>query len=71
SLINLLHPVDPSGTLWRTVLWVNSYLARHQAVALLALVGFILGGASHSIADIISTAHKHWRRRHPVMRRFL
>jgi len=71
SLVNVLHPVDPSGTTWRVGLWLDGYLQRHVAVSGLLLIGFVLGGASHSIADVISTAHKHWRHRHPVLRRFL
>jgi uncharacterized metal-binding protein len=71
SLINLVSPVDPTGTTWRAALWLDSYLRRHALIALLLLTGFILGGASHSIADLISTAHKRWRRRHPFLRRFL
>ncbi len=61
ALVNLLHPVDPTGTSWRTALWVGSYLDRHPAATILALVGFILGGASHTIADVLSTGFKHLR----------
>ena len=65
-LVNLLHPVDPTGTSWRAALGVGGYLARHPGVVGLSLIGFILGGASHSIADYISTGVKHLRhhRRH-------
>src|SRR5690348_15916096 len=69
--INLLHPVDPSGTSMRALLWINGYLTRHSGIVILALIGFILGGASHTIADLLSTGFKHWRRRHPFLRRFL
>ncbi|MGI8589150.1 MAG: metal-binding protein [Chloroflexia bacterium] len=71
AVVNLLQPVDPSGTSLRAARWVGTYLHTHGAAALLALLGFVLGGASHTIADIISTAHKHWRRRHRVLGRFL
>ena len=63
SLINLLHPVDPSGTTLRTLQWLQGYLQRHTAVVGLVLIGFVLGGASHSIADWTSTGFKHLRRR--------
>jgi uncharacterized metal-binding protein len=69
-LVNLIQPIDPTGTSQETVLWIGDYLGRHREAALLVLIGFILGGASHSIADNISTGFKRWRRRHPLLRRF-
>jgi len=71
SLVNLLHPIDSSWTLRQTGFWLEGYVSRHPIVSGLVLVGFILGGASHSIADVISTAHKRWRSRHRVLGRFL
>jgi len=63
SLVNLLQPVDPSGTSLRVAQWIAGYVQRHPFVVGLALLGFILGGASHSLADWISTGSKHLRRR--------
>ncbi|HUS16952.1 MAG TPA: metal-binding protein [Chloroflexia bacterium] len=71
SLVNLLHPIDSTGTLRQTWFWLSGYVSRHPIVSVLLLIGFILGGASHSIADVLSTARKRWRRRHPILGRFL
>ncbi len=59
SLVNLLHPVDPTGTSLHVAQWIEGYVQRRPLVVGLALIGFILGGASHSIADWISTSLKH------------
>jgi uncharacterized metal-binding protein len=63
NLVNFFQPVDPTGTSLRAALWIQDYTTRHSAALGLALVGFVLGGASHSIADWISTGFKHFRRR--------
>ncbi len=58
-LVSLLDPLDPTGASWRTAVWVGAYLNRHPGLVALSLVGFVLGGASHTIADVISTGVKH------------
>jgi uncharacterized metal-binding protein len=62
-LFNLVSPVDPTGTL---ATWANTafgWVRGHPAVVGYAVAGFVLGGASHTIADIVWSGIKRRVRR--------
>jgi len=58
GLLNLLVPVDPSGTLMNASLTVLRWIEAHPMVVFYAVVGFILGGAVHTLADTFVTGIK-------------
>lgn len=58
GLLNLLVPVDPTGTLLTVAAAITGWIEAHPAVIAYALIGFVLGGAAHTLADLISTAIK-------------
>lgn len=58
GLINLLVPVDPTGTLFSVATLMLRWIKSHPATIFYALMGFILGGAVHSLADIVVTRVK-------------
>jgi uncharacterized metal-binding protein len=55
GVLNLLVPVDPTGTLFAIAQWILDWIRGHPATIFYALMGFILGGAVHSLADIFVT----------------
>ncbi len=63
GLTNLLTPVDPTGTLIRVVEAAGRWIGTHPAVVGYAVLGFVLGGAAHTLADIIWSGIKKRLRR--------
>lgn len=53
AVINALVPIDPTGTFVRTAADVRFWMETHPWVIAYAAVGFVLGGASHTLADSI------------------
>jgi uncharacterized metal-binding protein len=53
GLVNLLTPVDPTGTLLQIARQSAAWIETHPSVIGYAVVGFVLGGAAHSLADIV------------------
>lgn len=53
GIANLLTPVDPTGTLLSMATTVGLWIRDHPAVVGYTVVGFVLGGAAHTLADIV------------------
>jgi uncharacterized metal-binding protein len=53
GLVNLLTPVDPTGTLLQIARQSAAWIETHPSVIGYAVVGFVLGGAAHTLADIV------------------
>ncbi|HEX8220548.1 MAG TPA: metal-binding protein [Chloroflexia bacterium] len=53
ALVNLFSPIDPTGTLLQLATTTGRWLQDHPAAIAYTLLGFVLGGASHTIADIV------------------
>lgn len=53
ALINALVPIDPTGTFFRTATDIRLWVQTHPAVIAYMAAGFVLGGASHTIADSV------------------
>ncbi len=60
TLINLLVPIDPSGTMLKIAVSIAAWIQIHPATIAYALAGFVLGGAAHVIADSVVSAFKRW-----------
>jgi uncharacterized metal-binding protein len=56
GLLNLFVPVDPTGTLLNLTNTIAKWIEAHPAVIGYAVLGFVLGGAAHSLTDTITTA---------------
>ena len=61
ALLNLVVPVDPTGTLLRTANTVTHWIEAHPATVGYALAGFVLGAAAHTLTDTVVTAIKRRR----------
>ena len=68
ALLNILVPIDPTGTMWQLARMLSAYVQLHPVIVLYGLLGFIGSGAVHVIADVIYSGRKRWRR---VIRRML
>lgn len=53
AIINALTPIDPTGTFVRAASDIRYWIEAHPLVVAYAGVGFILGGASHTVTDSI------------------
>jgi uncharacterized metal-binding protein len=53
GLTNLMVPVDPTGTLLNLACAAPVWVEMHFPIIAYATVGLILGGASHTLADIV------------------
>lgn len=53
ALINALVPIDPTGTFLNAAIRVRVWVETHPWVVAYVGAGFVLGGASHTLADII------------------
>jgi uncharacterized metal-binding protein len=53
ALINLFTPIDSTGTLLNLSRTLSVWTQSHPILIAYALVGLLLGGASHTLADII------------------
>ena len=51
ALINALVPIDPTGTFLSAAGEIRTWLQAHPWVIAYAAAGFVLGGASHTLAD--------------------
>ncbi|MBF6613507.1 MAG: metal-binding protein [Chloroflexi bacterium] len=58
GLLNSLVPVDPSGTMLVVTSAIARWIAGHPATIGYSVSGFVLGGAAHTLADLIVTAVK-------------
>ncbi len=63
GLLNLLVPIDPSGMLFGVASAVWLWAGRHPHVVAYAMLGFVLGGATHTLADMLFSAIKARLRR--------
>ncbi|MGA7732930.1 MAG: metal-binding protein [Chloroflexia bacterium] len=53
AVINALVPIDPTGTFLSTAAQVRAWIETHPWVIAYSAAGFVLGGASHTLADSI------------------
>jgi uncharacterized metal-binding protein len=53
ALINLFTPVDATHTLLNMSRTITAWVQTHPAIITYALTGLLLGGASHTLADIV------------------
>jgi uncharacterized metal-binding protein len=53
TLINLFTPVDATGTLLNLSRTITAWTQSHPTLIAYALAGLLLGGASHTLADIV------------------
>jgi uncharacterized metal-binding protein len=58
GLLNLIVPVDPTGTVLRITDAIATWIAAHPATIGYAVLGFVLGAAAHTLADTVVTAVK-------------
>jgi uncharacterized metal-binding protein len=58
ALLNILVPVDPTGVLRQIARATWQWGNQHPSVVAYTLLGFFLGAASHTIADVVVTAFK-------------
>lgn len=63
GLLNLLTPVDPTGMLLQAATTAGSWVRDHPAVVGYTVLGFVLGGAAHTLADIVWSGVKRRARR--------
>ena len=63
GILNLLVPVDPTGLFFRVTATISAWIERHPATIFYALLGFILGGALHSLIDSLFSGVKRSIRR--------
>jgi uncharacterized metal-binding protein len=61
--INALVPVDPTNTMLNVATNIREWLEAHPVVIGYAVAGFMLGGAAHSLADIVWSWIKRKTRR--------
>ena len=54
-LVNMLVPFDPTGTLLQFARDTARWMQQHPSTVFYALVGFILGGATHVLLDTVFT----------------
>jgi uncharacterized metal-binding protein len=57
-IANLFMPIDPSGTLRLIGADLVNWVMRHPLPITYAIIGLVLGGAAHTIADIVFTGVK-------------
>jgi len=53
GLLNLMVPVDPTGSMLNSARAIWNWLESNLTTLAYAMVGLILGGAAHSLADIV------------------
>ena len=53
ALISLFSPIDPSGMLSQAAITTSRWVQDHPVAIVYILLGFVLGGASHTIADVV------------------
>jgi uncharacterized metal-binding protein len=53
ALINLFTPIDSTGTLLKISRTVTGWVGTHPTIISYALAGLVIGGASHTLADIV------------------
>ena len=53
ALINLFTPIDATGTLLYLSRTITAWTQSHPTLIAYALAGLLLGGASHTLADIV------------------
>jgi uncharacterized metal-binding protein len=58
GVLNLLVPVDPTGTALSVTAQIGRWVEAHPSTVGYVVLGFVLGGAAHTIADIVSTRFK-------------
>ncbi|HYP40999.1 MAG TPA: metal-binding protein [Chloroflexia bacterium] len=63
ALINFMTPVDPTGTLLNIATTIGQWLESNPVTVGYALVGLVLGGASHTVTDVVFSGIKRRIRR--------
>ncbi len=58
GVLNMLVPVDPSGLLLSIARTAWQWIGSHPFTTAYAMLGFILGGTTHTLADLLFTAIK-------------
>ncbi len=58
GLLNLLVPVDPTGTLFKWAATISAWMEGHPSTVGYAVAGLVLGGAAHTVADAVWSAAK-------------
>jgi uncharacterized metal-binding protein len=58
GLLNLAVPIDPTGLAFGVTANVSEWVQSHPATLGYTVLGFVLGGAAHSLTDSIWTAVK-------------
>lgn len=58
GLLNLIVPIDPTGTAFDITATVAAWVQTHPATVGYAVLGFVLGGAAHSLTDSLWSAIK-------------
>jgi uncharacterized metal-binding protein len=53
GLLNLLVPIDPTGTLVQVTTAIGAWAQAHPSAIGYTILGFVLGGAAHTIADVV------------------
>ena len=53
AVINLFSPMDPTGTLLQAARTSGRWIQDHPAVIAYTLLGFVLGGAAHTVTDVV------------------
>ncbi len=69
GLLNLMVPLDATGTMYRVTAEIARWISTHPAAVGYAVLGFVLGGAAHTLADIVVSRVKSSVRRR--VRRYL
>jgi uncharacterized metal-binding protein len=58
GLLNLLVPVDPSGIMFQITSTISAWITAHPVAIGYTVTGFVLGGAAHTLADVILTGFR-------------
>ena len=53
GLLNLLVPFDPTGSFLNLTSMLGNWVQAHPPTTGYAVLGFVLGGAAHTLADVI------------------
>lgn len=53
GLLNLLVPIDPTGSIVQITTGISEWAQFHPSVIGYAVLGFVLGGAAHTITDAV------------------
>lgn len=63
GVLNLLVPIDPTRLIYSLTANAAEWIALRPWSVGYAVLGFVLGGAAHTLADIVYSGVKRWLRR--------